>query len=93
LAVSSVIGASIGAAIIIVASGPRVWVIIGCCATHSSMSMEKAVLSSKATAVAMHAPHKNAAANSHSVSRSRRSRNHSKESGTVASKLENASAL
>ena len=65
---------------------------VGFCATHTSTNLKKAVLNGNASAVAMHPPQRNAAANSHGVSRSRRSRNHSTASGTRASRLERASA-
>jgi len=50
------------------------------------------VLNGNASPVAMHAPQKNVTANSHGVSRSRRSRNQSIAIGTVASRLERKSA-
>ena len=65
LAISSTIGAEIGAASIIAASGPRTSVIAGCCATQASTNWKNAVLNGKARAVAMHPPQRNAAANSH----------------------------
>jgi hypothetical protein len=93
LAISSTIGAETGAASSVAASGPRTSVTAGCRATQPSISSKNAVLKGKARAVAMHPPQRNAAAKSHGLSRSRRSRNQSAASGTTASRLESVSAL
>jgi hypothetical protein len=92
LASSSTIGAEIGAEIIVAASGPSASVITGFCITHASTAAPNAVLKGSASAVAMTAPQKNAAANSHGVSRSRRSRYPRIAIGTTASAVEAASA-
>src|SRR6516162_7349704 len=92
LAISSTIGAEIGAASSIAASGPRTSRTTGCCTTQVSTSVRKALLNSKASAVAMHPPQRKAAANSHGVWRSRRSRSHKRVSGNSASMPESASA-
>src|SRR5690242_18518634 len=93
LVISSTTGAEMGAASIIAASWPRSSVMAGCWATQASINAKKAVLNGKASAVAMHPPHKKAAANNHGVSRSRRSRNQNTASGTTARRLESVSAL
>jgi hypothetical protein len=64
----------------------------GSCATTASTNRKKAVLTGKASVVAMHPPHRKAAAKSHGVSRSRRSRYQSTASGTADSKLDSTSA-
>ena len=92
MAISSAIGAEIGAANNIAASGPSISLMAGSCATMASTNRKKAVLNGKASAVAMHPPHRKAAAKSHGVSRSRRSRNQSTASGTAANKLDSTSA-
>src|SRR5262252_2000751 len=92
LAISSTIGAEIGAASSIAASGPRTFRTPGCCTTQVSTSVRKALLNGKASAVAMHPPQSKAAANSHGVWRSRRSRSHKRVSGNSASMPESASA-
>src|SRR5215831_14552529 len=91
LAISSTIGAEIGAARSFAASGPKTSFAIGCCTTHVSTNFRKAVLNGKANPVAMHPPQRNATANNHGVCRSRRSRSHSKLTGTIASMPESAS--
>src|SRR5215475_13428944 len=88
LAISSAIGAEIGAANSIAAFGPSMSRMAGSRATTASTDSKKAVLNGKASAVAMHPPHRKAAARSHGDSRSRRSRNQSTASGTAASKLD-----
>src|SRR5262249_61902333 len=93
LAISSTIGAEIGAASSIAAFGPNIIVTAGCCATQASANVKNAVLNGKASAVAMHPPQRHAAAKSHVDSRSRRSRNQSTASGTTASRLDSMSAL
>src|SRR5262245_19318559 len=92
LAISSAIGAEIGAANNIAASGPSISLMAGSCATMVSTNRKKAVLTGKASVVAIHPPHRKAAAKSHGVSRSRRSRYQSTASGTAASKLDSTSA-
>src|SRR5262249_40265903 len=84
LAISSTIGAEIGAASSFAASGPKT-------SFATATNLRKAVLNGKAKPVAMHPPQRNATANNHGVCRSRRSRSHSKLTGTIASMPESAS--
>src|SRR6516225_8961539 len=62
LASSSTIGAEIGATSLNDAFGPRITASIGCKPSHSSTNLKKTVLNGKASAVAMHPPHRKAAA-------------------------------
>src|SRR6516164_5253161 len=92
LAISSTIGAAIGAASSIAASGPSASRTRGCCTTHVSASCKNALLNGKASAVAIHPPQRKAAANSHGVWRSRRSSSHRRLSGNRESRPESTSA-
>src|SRR5215471_7568815 len=92
LAISSTIGAAIGAASSIAASGPSTSRTRGCCTTHVSASCKNALLNGKASAVAMHPPQRKAAASNHGVWRSRRSSSHRRLSGNRESRPESTSA-
>ena len=85
-------GAEMGADNIVAASGPSTPPRTGF-APQASTSCANAVLNGSASLVAIRLPQRNAAANSHGVSRSRRSRYHRIRSGTRKSAPERTSAL